>query len=440
MKEINLSKTLLGLSSDFIELYNSYKSGISETDKRVEIMHKMNLNQAYYYQLLNYNKSELTRPKKSKKNKQSIMTFEPSKNLNTKWVTEDELEGLEGFKDLEDSRHNQLDSDFFCNAKSVLYGPEGEVKLIWEKSKLNEKQFYENMKLAITDMISSNENNISSLNKSKAKKITKHISDEKLMTFYPIPDAHLGLLIDSMDTTHGKEWNLKEAVKSFKASFDYLIESSPNSDTCVISDLGDLLESDDDSNRTKRSGNILNTSDMHSRIIKETFELIVYIINKAKTKHNKVYFYSVPGNHADLIPLYLTQFLNAYYKDDKQVIIDIENKQQAYFHFGKNLLGFTHGHMLSPDTRCAEAMIHDNRKIFSDIQYAYFHFGHYHHNKKSQEMSLVNVEIHKNLPPTNKWASSMGFRSQSLGEAKSITYHKDFGEISRNIFNIHFLD
>jgi hypothetical protein len=322
--------------------------------------------------------------------------------------------------------------NFFVHAKSTLYDKDGNIKLEWVKTKLDELKLHQAMSEAITGMMDGFEGKY-------VPRSLPTFADGDLMTFYPIPDAHLGLLIDSLEVTHGYDWNLKRAKDTVYAGMEYLVKSAPYSRECVITDLGDLLEASDDDNRTKRSKNVLHTSDMHSRIIQVTFELITSMIELALTKHEIVHFYSVPGNHADLIPIYLSQYLGAYFRNEPRVNINTGNQGQKYHRFGKTLLGFAHGHMMSPD-KCTETLIHDNRDIFSEIQYCYYHFGHYHSAKKLTEMSLVNIEIHKNLLPTNSWANVSGYRAMSIGEAKAITYHQEYGEVSRSTFNMHLLD
>ncbi len=66
------------------------------------------------------------------------------------------------------------------------------------------------------------------------------------------------------------------------------------------------------------------------------------------------------------------------------------------------------------------------------------HFGHFHQNKMF-ETPLCNIEIHKNIIPRDAWAEGMGFRGH-IGQAKSITYHREYGEIGRNVFNIRMLE
>jgi len=130
----------------------------------------------------------------------------------------------------------------------------------------------------------------------------------------------------------------------------------------------------------------------------------------------------------------LKAFLTAWYKDEPRVIIHEPNQAQQYHIFGRNILGFAHGHELKP-ANAGEVLAYDNQSIFSDSTHRVFHFGHYHHNY-SEEGRICNIEIHQNITPEDAWASSMGYRT-TIGQAKSIVYHKDYGEVARATFNIN---
>jgi hypothetical protein len=320
------------------------------------------------------------------------------------------------------------ETPFYVKHKSTLYDKDGNVKLEWVKSQLDEETYYKNIKLAIADMMEGFEGN------AKSTQIPT-FSDGDLLTFYPLPDLHFGLLVSKEESNHGYDYDLKIAKRWVSASMEHLVKSSPYSKTAVITDVGDFLHASDNSNRTK-SGHILDTDGRHYKIIKIAFEVTRQLIEMALTKHEEVYFYSVPGNHSENSGIYLKAYLDAWFRNEPRVNIIDKNSSQQYHIFGKNILGFSHGHELTPQ-RCAETLIFDNHEYFSSSKYRYMHFGHFHSNKKF-DGNLVNVEIHKNIIPRDSWSESMGFRGH-IGEAKSITYHKEFGEIGRSTFNINMI-
>lgn len=258
------------------------------------------------------------------------------------------------------------------------------------------------------------------------------ILDEDLTVFYPLPDLHFGLLIHAEESNHPYNWDMKIATKWVMSAMDHLVETAPKAKYAVITDLGDLLHAEDNMARTS-SGHQLDTDGRHSKIVKASFEIVRRLIDNALIKHDTVYFYSVAGNHSENSSIYLKAFLSAWYRNEPRVIIYEPHVAQQYHIFGKNILGFSHGHELKPQ-RASEVLIADNHEAFSNSEYRYFHFGHFH-SGHTVEGPLCITEVHKNIIPRDKWADSMGFRGH-IGQAKSIFYHKDFGEIGRSIFNI----
>lgn len=333
--------------------------------------------------------------------------------------------------ELETPLEVQHKNEFLVKAKSTLYDKDGEIKLEWVKTKVNEEMFYENMKLAVLEMMKGFED------KAKNVEIPKFCDDD-LMTLIPLPDLHWGLLIDKDEiSSHNYDYNLNVAERWVVASLKHLLEVSPNSKTGVIVDLGDFTHSDSNDNRTPKSKHVLTTDGRYSKIIKTAFETTCKLLEMALEKFEKVIFYSLPGNHNETIPLYLQAYLQAYFRKEPRITIINENKPIQYLYHGKNILLFSHGHELRPE-KAGEVLIKDNKDVYSDMEYFWAHFGHYHHNR-AYETSLVNsIEIHKNIIPQDNYADSHGYRG-SIGYAKSITYHKEYGEVSRSTFNIKMI-
>jgi hypothetical protein len=262
------------------------------------------------------------------------------------------------------------------------------------------------------------------------------MTHEDLLTFYPMPDPHWGLLTHGEELQHGHNFDLKIQEKWVLGAMKYLVDTALPTKHCVITDLGDLLHSMDDKKQTK-SGHNLDVDGRTHKIVKVMFNAYVQLVNMALTKHETVEIYSVAGNHSDMAGLYLKAHLAAWYRNEPRVIIVESEKSQQYKHFEKCILGFSHGHELRP-SNAGEVLVADNMEIISSTEHRYFHFGHYHHDQKDKSYPLCEVEIHCNNLPRDKWADSQGYRGK-LGEAKSILYHKEHGEMSRNRFNINMI-
>lgn len=263
------------------------------------------------------------------------------------------------------------------------------------------------------------------------------ISNSDLMTMYPYTDLHVGLL--ALKEVSGYDFDLKIAEQWVLASMEHLVQVSPNSETCLIAEMGDFLHAENDDNRTK-SGHSLDVDTRHSKIIEVAFNLMISLIEKALTKHKYVKFLSISGNHSENSSHYLKAVIKAYFRNEPRVQVIEDSRLHQYYQFGKVLLGYHHGHATRGSTKLVECMLEDNLPIISDTKYRYWHIGHLHSNNKflAKEDAFCSIEIHKNLPPRDAWAAGAGFRG-NIGQVKSITYHKDFGEIGRNNWVVDML-
>ena len=263
------------------------------------------------------------------------------------------------------------------------------------------------------------------------------VSNSDLMTMYPYTDLHVGLL--ALKEVSGYDFDLKIAEQWVLASMEHLVQVSPNSETCLIAEMGDFLHAENDDNRTK-SGHSLDVDTRHSKIIEVAFNLMISLIEKALTKHKYVKFLSISGNHSENSSHYLKAVVKAYFRNEPRVQVIGDSRLHQYYQFGKVLLGYHHGHATRGSTKLVECMLEDNLPIISDTKYRYWHIGHLHSNNKflAKEDAFCSIEIHKNLPPRDAWAAGAGFRG-NIGQVKSITYHKDFGEIGRNNWVVDML-
>jgi len=121
------------------------------------------------------------------------------------------------------------------------------------------------------------------------------------------------------------------------------------------------------------------------------------------------------------------------FKDNPRVIVDDTPTNIKYHQHGTTLLQFAHGDGMKM-AHAGEVMAHDCQTIFSSTKHRFAHFGHTHKDAVV-DTRLCKAESHRNLAPLNDWAYAHGYR-RSPGTIKSITYHIDNGEISRNLFNI----
>lgn len=341
---------------------------------------------------------------------------------------------LKRFKTLRKKGLIPLESGVSVESTTILKGISRYHKLedggVWVKSDVEKENLLNNIQEGIKNFYEDYDTKYEFIEVPKTY-------EEDLLTFYPLPDMHWGLLTHGEELQHNEDFNLEIQEQWVLGAMKYLVDTALPTKQCVITDLGDLLHAMDDRKQTK-SGHNLDVAGRTHKIVKVMFSAFTKLVDMALKKHDEVIIYSIAGNHSDLAGLYLKAHLSSWYRNEPRVVIIESEKSQQYMQFGKCILGFTHGHELKPQN-AGEVLIADNMSIISETEHRYYHFGHFHKNQIDKSYSLCNVEIHCNNLPRDKWADSQGFRGK-IGEAKAITYHKKYGEISRNRFNINMLE
>jgi predicted phosphodiesterase len=308
---------------------------------------------------------------------------------------------------------------------STLYDEEGKVKLQWVKTDKDKEDTLEEFRQAMKDIAKNFEGMF------EPREFIK-IDTEELLPVYISNDVHFGALMWG-EETKDRNWNLKIALETFKSAVDYLVDRMPYTEQAIVVDLGDLLEMDDMTNMTPKSGNVLDTDGRFPRVTRVATEAMIYFINRALDKSKKVYFYDVNGNHDMNAGYGISQSLYYAFLNEPRVIVDEDISNIKYHQFGKTLLGFAHGDGLKPKD-ASETMVMHNEKNWSDTKERFFHFGHTHKDSVI-DTKLCRIESHRNIAPLNAWASNNGF-GRNAGTMKGIIYDSEFGEDTRIIYNV----
>jgi hypothetical protein len=249
----------------------------------------------------------------------------------------------------------------------------------------------------------------------------------KLLTLIPCNDWHVRLLTWSRET--GENWDLKIAERVIGDGIEDAIARSPSSDIAIVLGGGDLLHADTDQNRTEKSNNVLDADGRHQKGIEVAQRLKVRTIDAALRNNQRVIVRILKGNHDEYSSVAIAYFLLAWYRNEPRVTVDVDASLYFWHRFGSVLIGATHGHTVKLKDM-AQVMAHRRAEDWGRTKFRYVHGFHIHH--KSQfvtEGGGVVSESHQAPIPQDAWHYGAGFLSgRSL---QTITYHRDFGEISR---------
>jgi hypothetical protein len=261
---------------------------------------------------------------------------------------------------------------------------------------------------------------------------TPKLTDKKLLVVYVSTDLHLGQYSWHEET--GTDVNIDTIYHNTIGAMQLLQATTPQAKECIVLDLGDTLHAANDAARTK-SGHELDTDSRHAKVFKTLVEMKITMIDLALEKHEKVKYVIVAGNHSDLVPTYLIAMLQAYYKNEPRFAVDASSSIHKYHRHGQTLLGFTHGHT-SKMVRLPEVMVWDRKEDISSTTYRYWLTGHVH-SDRVLDGGIARCEAFRNNTHNDAWAAAAGFRGNK--QTTAITYHKDFGEIARNICPIKMI-
>jgi transposase-like protein len=311
----------------------------------------------------------------------------------------------------------------YAKRVSTNYDQDGNVRQQWVISEINKDAQAEEVINRIAEVCDS----IKPLKPVKAPKDT----DDDLLTIYPLGDPHIGMYAWAAEA--GEDFDCDIARQDLVNACAYLVSATPKSRECIILNVGDFFHADDPTNRTPQSGNQVDVDGRWPRVLEIGFFLLVDLVSLALKKHEVVRVRSTPGNHDPKSTIPLTLFLRAWFREDPRVIIEDSTPTYQYYSFGKCLFGFTHGHTIKKPTELGALMAVDCRELWSASEFRYWLHGHYHIKRLIEALGCL-VEGFRNLPPNDAWHQSQGYRSGR--DMCAITYHKEYGEVTRNTCDI----
>lgn len=302
---------------------------------------------------------------------------------------------------------------------STYYDGEGQVRGQWVKTKVDETKARE----AIEEWVSWLVKDAAG----KAPKIpTPKVSYSDLLAVYPMGDPHFGMYAWAEEA--GEDFDLDEAERLTYGAIDRLVASAPPAKEALIVELGDFFHSDNNSARTERSGNALDVDTRWARVMRIGLRAMTYVIKAALRKHERVTVRIVAGNHDSHSSYALALGLDAYFRNEKRVKIDLSPAPFWFYRFGKVLIGATHGDTCKPDA-LPGIMATDRPKDWGDTSHRYFYHGHIHHQSVREHPGCM-VESFRTLAARDAWHTGAGYRAGR--DMRLIVHHKQFGEIERH--------
>lgn len=306
---------------------------------------------------------------------------------------------------------------------STLYDEAGNKKLQWVKT----RRSHENSLELLKEFAES----LGEECAGKSPKIPTPKTDcSHLLTVYPLGDPHIGMYAWAAET--GENFDLEIAERDLTIAATRLVAVAPDSDVAIVLNLGDFFHSDNNKNQTARSGHDLDVDGRWGKVMQVGARIMVKVIELAAHKHRQVVVRNVVGNHDDQSSYALALILDAYFRNNARVSVDLSPAPFWYYRFGKVLIGTTHGDMCKL-AQLPEIMACDAPEDWGKTQHRYWYTGHIHH-ESVKDYPGCRVESFRTLAAKDAWHTAAGYRSAR--DMHCIVLHKEFGEVDRHRCNI----
>ena len=322
----------------------------------------------------------------------------------------------------QEAAHHSAPADYHVKGVSTYIDGDGQIRGQWIKTNADEKERFEAMlkgiKEAFADAVP-----VPTVAPPK-------LTNEDLMTFYPIGDAHCGM--HSWNEETGEDFDLRIFEADLVNAVRRLVRSAPRSKYAAIVDVGDYFHVNDKTNRTPASGHMLDTDSRYSKMIRVGVRTLRTCIELALRKHEIVHAIIRPGNHNPDAYVALQVALGMYYENNPRVIIDQSPAPFVYHEFGKNLIGVTHGDKTKLEA-LGEIMAADQREAWGRTEFHYWYTGHIHQRRVVEGRDWV-AESFRTLAAKDGYATGAGYRSGR--DMYAIALHKQWGEVERHRIDI----
>jgi hypothetical protein len=318
---------------------------------------------------------------------------------------------------------------FQVTGVSTLYNSEtGEPKVQWVKTVQEKEKLLEIALEHVKEVFSDKKYKIS-----KIAAPTKKL-DKDLLIAYPMGDPHIGMFSWGKET--GDDFDLEIAENNLVEATRRLVECGPNAETGIIINVGDFYHSDNQSNKTTRSGNSLDVDNRWAKVLRVGVRAMRSCIELALKKHKTVYVINEIGNHDDHTAQVLTLALSMAYENNPRIHFDTSPAKYHYHKFGEVLIGVTHGDTVKPE-KLGELMATDRAQDWGTTKFRYWYTGHIH-TRKVFELPGCVVESFRTLAAKDAWTAGAGYRSGR--DMYAVVLHKQFGEIERHRVDVAMLE
>lgn len=200
---------------------------------------------------------------------------------------------------------------------------------------------------------------------------------EDLLGLLHIPDVHFGMYAWGEETGFS-DYDLPIASDRLITWVTELVEDMPGCGLAILHYNGDTIHTEDDENRTRRSGNALDKDTRQSKVVFAAIESIITTVDIALRKHDRVKLVVKRGNHDEGSHLAILVALKYHFKDHPRVDVDPSPSEFWCYRWYDVLLWSHHGDKASAE-QLVMALAARYPEDWGFSRYRFVLTGHRHH-------------------------------------------------------------
>lgn len=259
-------------------------------------------------------------------------------------------------------------------------------------------------------------------------------TESGLCNVYTLTDCHVGML--AWHKEGGADWDVTIAERTLTGCFAHMVDTAPRAESCVIAQLGDFLHSDGLQPVTPTSGHVLDQDGRFSKIVQAAIRVLRLLVEKALTRHRRVFVLMAEGNHDLASSVWLRCMFKALYEKEPRVVV-IESELPYYVHqHGATMLCWHHGHMKKNDD-LPLLFAAQFPAVWGTTTKRYAHTGHRHHHEEKEHSGMTVIQ-HPTLAARDAYAARGGWVAER--QATAMTFHARWGLVARNTVTPEMLE
>ena len=273
-------------------------------------------------------------------------------------------------------------------------------------------------------------------NNSIPASVVKPKSKESYLGVVGLFDSHFGKLCWAKET--GASYDLKIAETVYRNAVSDLIEESAHRriDRWLFP-IGNDFFHIDNSRNTTFNGTPQDVDGRYAKIVESGFMSTVWAVERLM-KTGQVDVLWIPGNHDPTVSFHLAMFLSAWFRNAKNVTVDVGPSPRKYYTYGKTLLGLTHGNEEKHD-QLPTLMATERPTEWSNTICREWLLGHMHRSRQwvTKPVDTYNgttVRVLRSITGTDSWHHRKGYVGAEPG-AEIYFYGQSRGYAGHAIVN-----